>query len=92
MEKSAEVVIVGGGINGCTMAYNLSRENIDTVLVERGSLASGATGRCGGMVWGGQSSVELIKVAISSGERFAELEEGICENDKRTPQREKIKT
>lgn len=75
MKKSAEVVIVGGGINGCTMAYNLSRENIDTVLVERGSLASGATGRCGGMIWSDQSSAELIKVAISSGERFAELEE-----------------
>jgi len=75
MKTSAEVVIIGGGINGCTIAYNLSKENIDAVLLEKGSLANGATGRCGGMIWSNQSGVELSKVAISSGERFAELEQ-----------------
>jgi len=75
METSAEVVIIGGGINGCTIAYNLCKENIDAVLIEKGSLANGATGRCGGMIWSNQSGVELSKVAISSGERFAELEQ-----------------
>jgi sarcosine oxidase subunit beta len=71
METSAEVVIIGGGINGCTIAYNLCKENIDAVLIEKGSLANGATGRCGGMIWSNQSGVELSKVAINSGERFA---------------------
>lgn len=75
MKTSAEVVIIGGGINGCTIAYNLSKENIDAVLLEKGSIANGATGRCGGMIWSNQSGVELSKVAISSGERFAELEQ-----------------
>ncbi len=75
MKTSAEVVIIGGGINGCTIAYNLSKENSDAVLLEKGSLANGATGRCGGMIWSNQSGVELSKVAISSGERFAELEQ-----------------
>jgi sarcosine oxidase subunit beta len=75
MKKSAGVVIIGGGINGCTIAYNLSKENIDAVLLEKGSLANGATGRCGGMIWSNQSGVELSKVAINSGERFAELEQ-----------------
>lgn len=75
MKISAGVVIIGGGINGCTIAYNLSKENIDAVLLEKGSLANGATGRCGGMIWSNQSGVELSKVAISSGERFAELEQ-----------------
>lgn len=75
MKTSAEVVIIGGGINGCTIVYNLSKDNIDAVLLEKGSLANGATGRCGGMIWSNQSGVELNKVAISSGERFAELEQ-----------------
>ncbi|MBW1933328.1 MAG: FAD-binding oxidoreductase [Chloroflexi bacterium] len=75
MRKSAEVVIIGGGINGCTIAYNLSKENVDVALLEKGSLANGATGRCGGMIWSNQYGLELTKVAISSGERFAELEQ-----------------
>jgi sarcosine oxidase subunit beta len=75
MRKSAEVVIIGGGINGCTIAYNLSREYVDVALLEKGSLANGATGRCGGMIWSNQYGLELTKVAISSGERFAELEQ-----------------
>lgn len=75
MKKNAEVVIIGGGINGCTIAYNLSKENIDTVLIEKGSLANGATGRCGGMIWSGQPTAKLIRVAASSGERFMQLEE-----------------
>ncbi len=75
MKRSSEVVIIGGGINGCTIAYNLSKENIDVVLLEKGSLANGATGRCGGMIWSNQYGLELTKVAISSGERFAELEQ-----------------
>lgn len=74
-KESAEVVIIGGGINGCTITYNLSKEGIDTLLLEKGDLASGATGRCGGMIWSDQSSKELSKIALSSVNRFAELEE-----------------
>ena len=75
MRKSAEVVVIGGGINGCTIAYNLSKENVDVALLEKGNLANGATGRCGGMIWSNQYGPELTKMAISSGERFAELEQ-----------------
>ena len=40
-----DVVIVGGGIAGVTIAYNLSRQNLNVVLVEAGSIGSGETGR-----------------------------------------------
>ncbi len=48
MIERASVVIIGGGIIGCSIAYNLAKmggKNI--VLFEKNSLASGATGRCG---------------------------------------------
>jgi sarcosine oxidase subunit beta len=48
MIKRASVVIIGGGIIGCSIAYNLAkmgRKNV--VLFEKNSLASGATGRSG---------------------------------------------
>lgn len=78
MKRSAEVVIIGGGINGCSIAYNLSKENIDTVLVEKGSLANGATGRSGAMIWNMWSQghdKELAMVGTSAAKKFAELEE-----------------
>lgn len=78
MKKSAEVVIIGGGINGCTIAYNLSRENIDTVLLEKGDLADGASGRCGAMIWSiwsDRPSKELAELGTITLERFAALEE-----------------
>jgi len=47
MKKSAEVVIIGGGISGLSTAYNLAHMGCkDVVLLEKKSLYSGSTGRC----------------------------------------------
>ena len=35
MIQSAEVVIVGGGVIGCSIAYHLARQNVDVLLLER---------------------------------------------------------
>jgi len=88
MKKTAEVVIIGGGISGCTIAYNLSKENIDTVLVEKGSLANGATGRSGSMIWniwGQEPDKELAKLGLSTTKKFAELEEELDYDIEYTP-------
>lgn len=45
MELRTTVVIVGGGIIGCSIAYNLVRRGCNAVLVERDSVGSGTTGR-----------------------------------------------
>lgn len=51
MSKTAEIVIVGGGINGCSIAYHLGRRGIrNVVLIEKGHVASGPTGRSSGVV------------------------------------------
>ena len=48
MIKRASVVIIGGGVIGCCIAYNLAKLGCkDVVLFEKNSLSSGATGRCG---------------------------------------------
>ena len=48
MIKRASVVIIGGGIIGCSIAYNLAKMGCrNVVLSEKNSLASGAIGRCG---------------------------------------------
>ncbi len=51
MSKTADIVIVGGGINGSSIAYHLGRRGIrNVVLIEKGHIASGPTGRSSGVV------------------------------------------
>jgi sarcosine oxidase subunit beta len=51
MAESVDVVIVGGGIAGASTAYFLARLGIHNVLVlERSSVAAGASGRASGLV------------------------------------------
>lgn len=49
--RTAEAVIVGGGIVGASIAHYLARKGLRGVtLLEREAIASGATGRTGGLV------------------------------------------
>lgn len=48
--KKYDVIIVGGGLAGAAMLYNLSCAGLRTLLLERHNIASGATGRNGGQV------------------------------------------
>jgi sarcosine oxidase subunit beta len=79
MKSSAEVVIIGGGVIGCSIAYNLAKEKVNVVVLERDYLASGASGRCGGMIWAKWYPMETSEVMATVGNitlnRFANLEE-----------------
>ncbi len=51
LPRSARIVIVGGGIVGCSVAYHLGKMGItDCLLVERGRLSSGSTWHAAGLV------------------------------------------
>ncbi|MCH7621168.1 MAG: FAD-binding oxidoreductase, partial [Chloroflexi bacterium] len=46
MRDTADVVIIGGGVMGCSMLYHLARLGLSrTLLLERDVLGSGSTGR-----------------------------------------------
>jgi 4-methylaminobutanoate oxidase (formaldehyde-forming) len=46
--NSADVVIIGGGIVGCSIAYHLTQLGVsDVVLLERKKLTSGTTWHAG---------------------------------------------
>lgn len=53
LPRTAEVVVIGGGMLGCWTAYWLARAGADVVLVERTAIGWGATGRNGGFLVGG---------------------------------------
>ena len=46
MKQTADVVVVGGGVMGCSILYNLAARGVtNTLLLERSVLGSGSTGR-----------------------------------------------
>lgn len=49
--ETADVIVIGGGIVGCSTAYYLSKRGFDVQLLEARDLASGATGHNIGYVW-----------------------------------------
>jgi glycine/D-amino acid oxidase-like deaminating enzyme len=50
MSSIADVVIIGGGVNGVSIAYALAARGVNAVLVEKGALAGGASGRSSALV------------------------------------------
>ena len=51
MKRTADVVIIGGGVTGCSIAFHLAQRGVrDVVVLERRILASGGTGRSVGIM------------------------------------------
>src|SRR3989442_9916486 len=48
--ESADVVLAGGGILGCELAYQLAKRDVDVILLEGETLGSQSTGKCAGGV------------------------------------------
>lgn len=64
MKTSARVVVIGGGIAGCSTLYHLTREGwTDVVLVERDELTSGSTWHAAAQVtqFGGNQTMIALK-------------------------------
>src|SRR5207342_662371 len=77
MKRAAEVVIVGGGCMGASVAYHLARRGVtDVVLLEREKLlATGSTGRNAGGVrhqFSNEANIRLSIESIGLLERFAD--------------------
>lgn len=47
----SDVVVIGGGAIGTSIAYNLSKRHVDVTLVEKDDIASGTSGSCDGFIF-----------------------------------------
>jgi sarcosine oxidase subunit beta len=71
--ESADVVIAGGGIMGCALAYQLALRKVDVVLLERETLGSQSTGKCAGGVrqqFSTEPNVRLQRMSVKMLEAF----------------------
>lgn len=71
---AAEVVIVGGGVIGTSIAFHLAEAGVrDVVVLERGSLGGGSTSRAAGGVRAQFSDVLNVEIASRSLRAFADF-------------------
>jgi sarcosine oxidase subunit beta len=75
LTERAEVVIIGAGVMGLSIAYHLAKHGLtDVIVVDRGYLAEGASGRNGGGVrqqWSTEWSIRLMQQSVELCRRFA---------------------
>ncbi len=73
--KSARVVIIGGGIVGCSVAYHLTELGwSDVVLLERHQLTGGTTWHAAGLVGTLRATHNMTSLAKYSGDLYSRLE------------------
>lgn len=78
MRTTADVVVIGGGIEGTSIAYHLTKLGVkNLVLLEKKQLASGSTGKSCGIVRTHYSHDVLIRLAQKGTEEFEQMEDEI---------------
>jgi 4-methylaminobutanoate oxidase (formaldehyde-forming) len=71
----SEIVIIGGGIAGCSAGYHLTKFGCkDVVILERGQLTSGSTWHAAGLVGQQRASANLTRLLRYSVELYESLE------------------
>jgi len=79
--KSADVVVVGGGINGTSTAFHLARYGLRVALVEKDFIAAGPTGRSSAIVRQHYSNEVTARMALNSlrfWQNFGDIVGGDC--------------
>lgn len=75
LPSSARVVIIGGGIVGCSVAYHLGKLGwTDVILLERNRLTSGSTWHAAGLVGQLRSSASITQLLGESVDLYKRLE------------------
>ena len=75
LPNSTKVVVIGGGVVGCSVAYHLAKFGWkDTVLLERDQLTSGTTWHAAGLVGQLGASATITKLRKYSLNLYTELE------------------
>ena len=74
LPSSSRIVVIGGGIVGCSTAYHLAKMGIEVVLLERRKLTSGTTFHAAGLVGQLRSNANVTQLLGYSVDLYKRLE------------------
>ena len=78
LPKSCKVIVIGGGVVGCSVAYHLAKFGWkDTILLERDQLTSGTTWHAAGLVSQLGPSAAITKIRKYTLDLYKELEKKV---------------
>ncbi len=77
LPQSAECVIIGGGVVGCSLAYHLARAGMHPLLLERGEFGAGSTARCAGGIRQQFSTEINVRVGMLSRQLLERFEDEV---------------
>ena len=82
MSETADILIIGGGVMGASIAYHLARQGGGRiVLLERQALCNGTTGRSGAIVrqhYSNDFTIRMAKDSLVVFQHFDDLIGGDC--------------
>ncbi len=77
MTTTADVIIIGAGVHGTSLAFNLAQRGTSVIVVERATIGAGATGRSSGLVRMHYDLLAETKLAWASFPWFTEWSERV---------------
>ena len=81
MTETADVIVIGGGVQGASLAFHLARRGAKVIVLERSAIAAGATGRSSGFVRMHYDLLLEARLAWTSFPYFTNWSEMVGEGD-----------
>ena len=81
MAAGATVVVVGGGVMGCSIAFHLAEHGVEVLVLERGTVCSGMSARSGALVrmhYTNQPEASMALASLAYFQRWRERVGGWC--------------
>ena len=75
MPENTDAVIIGGGVMGCAIAYNLAKEGLRPVVIEKSDIGGEASGSNGGGVRQSARNLKEMPLAMESIKIYGQLHE-----------------
>jgi sarcosine oxidase, subunit beta len=81
MATGASVVVVGGGVMGCSIAFHLAEQGVDVLVLERSTVCSGMSARSGALVrmhYTNEPEASMALASLGYFQRWRERVGGWC--------------